>query len=237
MPTDTADRLTRRIDLESPRTVGRTFGLLLMAQILLAGPVYTAPGMMRAVTGRNFLTTAAADAMQIRFAVLLLFVLGSLTLAMALTAMPVFRRNSERMAYLFLGLSIVGLGTQALESVAVRSMVSMSLMYATAGAPTEMLETVGAVLRSGWLSAHFTNVLVGHITMFTVFIIVYRFSLVPRALGAAGIAAATLSVSAVTSTLLGNQFAYWMVMPVALTAIALALWLIVKGFEDRHCGL
>lgn len=47
----------------------------------------------------------------------------------------------------------------------------MSLMYATAGAPTEMLETVGAVLRSAW-SAHFTNLLVGHITMFTVFIIV-----------------------------------------------------------------
>lgn len=114
--------MSRPFEMSSPKSVGRWIGLLLLAQILLAGPVYTAPGMMRAVTGRDFLASAAADAMQIRFAVLLLFVLGSLTLAK-------------------------------------------------------------------------------------------------------------------TSTLLGNQFAYWMVMPAALTAIALALWLIAKGFEDQHCGL
>lgn len=51
------------------------------------------------------------------------------------------------------------------------------------------------------------------------------------------IAATALSVTAVTSTLLGKQFAYWTVMPAALTAVALALWLVVKGYEDQHCGL
>lgn len=237
MSINTADHLTGPRHAGSAKAVGRYLGLLLLAQILLAGPVYTAPGMLRPVMDRDFLASAAADAMQIRLAVLLLFVLGSLTFAMALTAMPVIRRNSERMAHLFLGLALVGLGTQAIEAVAIRNMVSMSVMYATAAAPAEMLETVGAVVRSGWLSAHFTNLLVGHITMFTLFIIVYRFALVPRALGAVGIATTTLSVTAVTSTLLGNPFSYWMVMPAGLTVIALALWLIVKGLiesDPRH---
>jgi hypothetical protein len=223
--------------MRSAKTVGRIVGLLLLLQVLLALPVYTNFGMMRSVMAPDFLANAAANAMQIRLAVLLTFVLGALTLAVALVAMPVFRGHSERMALLFLALSVVGLASHAIESVAIRDMVSMSLMYTKASAPKELLETLGEMARSTWSSAHFINLMQGHIKAFVFFVIVYRFGLVPRALAAVGLAATCLSTTAATMPLLGYRFLYLMIAPAALTQLALTLWLIVRGFEERqHVG-
>lgn len=220
--------------MRSAKSVGRIIGLMYLAQVLLAPPVYTQWGMMRAVIGPDFLVNAAGSAMQIRVAVLLTFVLSALTLAAALTALPLFRQYSERMALLFLALSVVGLATQVIEGVATRDMLAMSLMYIKAGAPKEFLETLGAVARSTWSSAHFTNLMLGHLKAFVFFAIVYRFALVPRTLGGAGMAATLLSTMAATMPLLGYQFSYLMIAPAAVTQLALTLWLIAKGFEERH---
>jgi hypothetical protein len=216
------------------KSVGRTIGVLFLVQALLAPPVYTQWGMMGSVTAPDFLANAAGKATQIRVAVLLTFVLSALTLAAALAAMPVFRRHGERMALLFLALSVVGLATQVIEGVATRDMLSMSLMYTKADAPKEFLETLGAVARSTWSSAHFTNLMLGHLKAFVFYVIMYRFALVPRVLGGVGMAATVLSTTAATLPLLGYRFSYLMIAPAAVTQLALTLWLIVKGFEERH---
>ena len=215
------------------KSVGRIIGVLFLLQVLLAPPVYTQWGMMGSVTAPDFLVNAAGHAMQIRVAVLLTFVLSGLTLAAALMALPVFRRHSERMAFLFLAFSILGLATQVIESVATRDMLSLSLMYTKADAPKEFLETFGAVARSTWTSAHFVNLMLGHLKAFVFFVIIYRFALVPRVLGGIGMAATLLSTTAATMPLLGYRFSYLMIAPTALTQLALTLWLIVKGFEER----
>lgn len=220
--------------MRSTKSVGRIIGVLFLVQVLIALPVYTQWGMMGSVTAPDFLVNAAGNAMQIRVGVLLTFVLSALTLAAALIALPVFRRYSERMAFLFLALSVVGLATQVIESVATRDMLSMSLMYTTADAPKEFLETLGPVARSTWSSAHFVNLMLGHIKAFVFFVILYRFALVPRVLGSIGMAATLLSTTAATIPLLGYRFSYLMIAPAAVTQLALTLWLIVKGFEERH---
>jgi hypothetical protein len=222
------------VKMRTAKSVGRIIGVLFLVQALLAPPVYTQWGMMGSVTAPDFLANAAGNAMQIRVAVLLTFVLSALTLAAALMALPVFRRHSERMAFLFLALSVVGLATQVIESVATRDMLSMSLMYTKADAPKEFLETLGAVARSTWSSAHFVNLMLGHLKAFVFYVIMYRFALVPRVLGGIGMAATLLSTTAATMPLLGYRFSYLMIAPAAVTQLALTLWLIVKGFEERH---
>lgn len=220
--------------MRSEQSVGRIIGLLFLVQVLLAPVVYTQFGLIGPVTSPDYLANAAGSALQIRIALLLLFVLGALTLAIALTALPVLRRHSERMALLFLALSIIGLATQAIESVAVRNMLSMSLEYAKANAPQELLERLGALARSTWYSAHFTNLMVGHITIFVLHGILFRFALVPRVLAAAGLTATLLSTTAATMPLLGYRFSYLMILPAALIQLALIAWLIAKGFEERQ---
>jgi uncharacterized protein DUF4386 len=218
--------------VRSAKSVGRIIGLMFLVQMLLAPLVYLR--LMRPVTAPGFLTSAAGSALQIRVAVLLTFGLGALTLAIAITATPVFRRYSERMALAFLALSIVGLATLAMESLAIRNMLSLSQEYAKAGAANELLLTLGGIARSTWYGAHFTNLMIAHGTGFVFYCILFRFALVPRALGVFGMAATLLSITAVAMPLLGYRFVFLMLIPVALSQLGLMPWLIVRGLQERR---
>ena len=215
----------------SAKRVGRIIGLLFLAQGLIAPALNFR--LLRPVTAPGFLTTAAGSALQIRAAVLLSFVLGALTLAVAIVAAPLFRRYSERMAVAFLALSVAGLSTLAIEGMAIRGMLSLSEEYATAGAPGELLQALAGTARSTWRSAHFTNLLFAQGTGFLLCAILFRFALVPRALAAFGMAATLLSTAAVAMPLLGYRFVFLMLLPVSLSQLALMAWLIARGFEER----
>ena len=93
--------------------------------------------------------------------------------------------------------------------------------------------------RSTWIGAHHTNLMVAHVTIFVLFVILFRFTLVPRALAALGMAASLLSTTAVTMPLLGYRLVFLLILPLGLTNLALILWLIVRGLEERQhlpCG-
>lgn len=216
--------------MRSSKAAGRTMGLALLAQVLLAPPVYF--WWLRPVTATDFLARAAGSALQIRVTLLLTLLLGAMTLTAAIAALPVFRRYSERMAFAFLALSIVGLSTLAMEGLAMRNMLSLSQTYAKAGAAHELLQTLAALARSMAYAAHHTNVMVAHGTVFLLFVILYRFALVPRVLAAAGMAASLLSTTVVTMPLLGYRFVFLLIMPAALCNLALIFWLIVRGLDE-----
>jgi hypothetical protein len=217
---------------ESTKRIGRLVGALFLIQALLAIPTYTEVGMMRSVIQKDFLVNAAASAAQIRIALLLTFLLSAMTLAAALVVFPVIRRQSERMAHLFLALSVVGLAAQVVEFVATRNMVTMSVMYHAPNAAKPLLEALATVARSSWSSSHFTNLLLGHIKAFVFFLIVFRFAFVPRWLAGAGIATTLLSMTAATLPLLGYPFSYWMIAPTGVTQLVFTIWLLIRGFRE-----
>lgn len=213
------------------KSVGRIVGVLLLGQIVIAILVhFTLLARVNAAPG--FLANAAGSVLQIRVAVLLWMLAGALTLGIAIAALPVFRRYSERMAFLYLALSVVGCATVAVENAAVLNMLSLSQEYAKGGAANELFQSLGAMARSARTAAHYTNVLVGGITAFVLYSILWRFALVPRALTAFGLAAITLQMTAVTMPLLGYRFQSLMLAPVALIQLALILWLMAKGFAE-----
>ena len=218
----------------SAKTAGRVIGVLLLVQALLAIPVFTEFGMMHSVIAPRFLQNAAADALQIRIALLLLFVLGAITLVVAIEGLPIFRRHGERLALLFLALSAIGLANEAVETHAIRTMLSLSVQYAKPDAPRELLETLAATARSTWSSTHFTNLWLGHVKVLILFVILFRSALVPRALAGVGIAATILSNAGAIRGLLGYRFLYPTIAPAALCMITLAVWLIGKGFREHE---
>ncbi|HJQ39375.1 MAG TPA: DUF4386 family protein [Thermoanaerobaculia bacterium] len=218
--------------LMSAKATGRIVGLLLLVQVLLAIPVYTEIGMMRAVIAPGFLENAAADALQIRAAVLLTHVLSGLALAVALITLPLFRQRMERLALLFLSLSILGLAMQTVEGITVRDMVAMSVAYAKPDAERAVLETLGVVARSSWGSAHFFNLALGHVKLFIFFLILFRGRYVPKLLSGAGLAATVVSTTAATIALLGLRFRYPLVAPAAIIQLIMVVYLLFKGFSD-----
>jgi hypothetical protein len=61
----------------------------------------------------------------------------------------------------------------------------------------------------------------------------FRFALVPRTLAALGMAATLLSTAAVALPLLGFRFLLPLIVPTALTQLALVFWLLARGFHER----
>jgi hypothetical protein len=178
---------------------------------------------------------AAANSLQVSFMVLIGLVTGALSLGIAITALPVFRQHSYAMALWLLSLAVVGLSLAVVENSAMMSMLSLSQAYVKANAADAALfETLRVVVASSRNWAHYTHVLAGGATFLLFYSVLYRFALIPRALAAIGVIAVLLQITTVAMPFFGHRIVMLMLMPMALSHLALAVWLIVKGFEERR---
>jgi hypothetical protein len=200
----------------------------LMLPFILVNPVIASPG---------FLENAAANPGLVRLSMFLSFVSGLVTVGTAITAFPIFRRYSERLALWFVALSVVSFSLQAVENGRLLSMLSLSQEYAKTGAANgELFRLLSVVVGSARKWAHYLQLLVVVSWMFLLYGMLYRFRLVPRVLCALGLIGTLLQITSVTLRgLLGYPPAFVLAMPLAPIHFALALWLMAKGFDERHC--
>lgn len=216
------------------KSLGRITGLLLLLH-LAGGLILPYILMQPALAAPGFLENAAANAVRIRAAVLLLFMSGAITVAVALTALPVFRRSSEGLALLLVVLGGVNLALHAVENGTLLSMLSLSREHAAGGlADAGLLTGLAAVVGSARRWAHFTHLLVVGSWIFTLFAVLWRSVLVPRTLAGLGMLAAILQLTGVPlRAVLGLEVLTVMAMPLAPAYLAVALWLMLKGFAER----
>jgi len=221
--------------MKSAKSVGRIMGVLLLAHFvggltlpfILLGTVLAPPG---------FLENAAANSGLVRASVFLSLVSGAVTVGIAIAAFPIFRRYSQAVALWFVALSVVSFSLQAVENGTLLSMLSLSQRYAEAGAANAgLFQALGAVVGSPRKWAHYTQLLVVVSWMFLLYSVLYRFVLVPRALAALGLVGTVLQITGVTLRgLLGYTPVTVLAMPLAPIHLALSVWLMVKGFDERH---
>jgi hypothetical protein len=141
------------------------------------------------------------------------------------------------MAQWLLALAVAGFTLQAVDNGALLSMLSLAHEYGKADpAKAELLEALSLAAGSARRWAHYSYLLVVGCWILLLYVLLYRFRLVPRALAAFGIAGSLLQISAVTlRALLGLAPLTVLAVPLAPAYVALAVWLIVKGFEEgRH---
>ena len=212
---------------------GRVAGILLLAQALIAMPVYTSFGLMGSITTSRYLTAAALDAEKVQAGLMLTLLLSGLSIAVVLVVLPVFRGASERMFWLYFLLTAVGVTVTAVESAIIREMLAMSMNYSKPGV-APFYDALAPAVRSEWASTRFFILATGHLKALVFFLILYRFRFVPRGLAGIGVIATIASTSGTTAALAGLQFSYFMVAPAALVQIATTLWLIWRGFSDAE---
>jgi hypothetical protein len=215
-------------------TIGRTIGILLLFQLAAA---LTLPFILsKPVTfgSPTFLTAVAAHSFQIRSAVLLSFVGSALTVYLGITAFQVFRLYSKSAALLFVIVCAVSCTLDIVQGSTIMSMLSISNEFVTSGTVnSELYEVVGAAVASARRSAHIMQLLAIGAWMFVFYISLFRFKLVPRVLAVIGCMGITLQFIGVTSMmLLGYRSIGEMAMPLLPIQITVAVWLIVKGFND-----
>jgi hypothetical protein len=212
---------------------GRVIGIAIVIQMVLSvvvnfaleAPLFHAPG---------FLSNAGAHPRQIGLAALLGLVTEALPVGIAITAFPLLRRRTPALALWFFALAVVGLAVAAAESTSVMSMVSLSQAYAAATAvEREQLQTVRVVVASARNWAHFMGRILDGVTIFVLYVMLYRFALVPRAVAGFGLVAAGLMVSAVAMPFFGRHVVFPMLAPLGLAQLILAVWLLTRGFSGE----
>src|SRR5688572_235306 len=102
--------------MQSAKSVGRGVGLALLIPMLLSPPLYGV--WLGPLNDTGFVASLSGSAMQVRLALLLLLGFGSMSLTVAILALPLFRRYSERMAIAYLAMSLVVLATIVMETLA-----------------------------------------------------------------------------------------------------------------------
>jgi Domain of unknown function (DUF4386) len=224
--------------MTSTRRVGRVIGMMLLVHLatglivpyVLLQPLTKLPAA--------FLDTAAAMSSQVRLNVFLLFVGGAISVGISIAAWPVVRERSYRLGLWLLALAVVNFTLQIVENSHWLSMLSVSQAYAEAGAADAgLFLSLGIVVRSAWKWAHYSHILVVVGWIFTLYCLLFRCALVPRALAAIGMVTSVLQVTGITLPVFAGYrmpFPELFGMPLGLANLMLAVWLMTKGFKESH---
>ena len=224
-------------------TSGRTVGIILLLQLataltlpfILAKPITTG--------SPAFLTAVAEHSAQIRFSVLLSFVGSALTVYLGFAAFQVFQLYSKTAALLFLVVCAISCTLDLVQAGTIMSMLSMSNNFLASGAAdSEIYNIVGAAVASARRSAHSTQLLAIGAWMFVFYTSLFRFRLIPRVLAGVGLIGVISQFIGVTLMMfLGYRSIGEMAMPLLPIQITVAVWLIIKGFNqpdsERSAGL
>ena len=215
------------------RTVGRAVGVLILVQLVLglvAGFALLAP----AFGPPGFLANAAAHGLALSGSALLGLGAGLLSIGVVTVGLPVFRRCSQRMVLWMLALSAAALALVAVENVGLLSMRSLSEAYAGAAAIPDRsaLEAVAIVVRSARNWAHYTELITSGGLYLVLYLLLYRFRLIPRLLSGAGIGAVLLQLVAVAAPIFEHPFVRSLIVPLGASQLALAVWLVLRGFDS-----
>lgn len=222
--------------MRSAKITGRIIGVLLFVQLVgLILPFI----LLLPIATPAFLENATGVAFQIRVAVLLLFANGALTIGIAITAFPVIREHSYGMGLWFLAVSIIWFSMQAVDNAHILTMMSLSQRYVEGGASNaQLFGALGALARSSRVWVHYTELLVIDTWFFVFYGLLFRFSLVQRALAGFGLIMVIVHAIAIPLPMfLGYSSLPTLGVSLALSHITLGTWLLVKGFEERPLRL
>jgi hypothetical protein len=215
------------------KRAGRIIGTLILIQMIVGGLVnFTLEAPLFGTPG--FLVSAAPHSQQIGLAAVLGLATEALWVAVAITAFPIVWPRARAMALWLLALAAVVLAAAVIENVGVMSLVSFSEAYAKApAAGREQLEAVRVIVSSARNWAHYMARIADGVTIFVFYAALLRFALVPRVIAGFGLVAVVAMLTSVGMPIFGHDVVFPMLAPLGLSQLALALWLIAKGFRDQ----
>jgi hypothetical protein len=219
------------------RRAGLIVGTLLITH--MAGSAVVNFGLEAPLFGEpGFLVNAAANGPRIGLSALVGIALGAVFGGIAITVFPIIRARSEAMALWLLMFGAAVMAIAVAEQASVMSMVTLSDAYAKAPAEARgQFQTLGVVVGAARNWPHFLAREMDGVAAFLFFGTLVRFALVPRVLAAPGLLAAALQVAGVAMPLFGHAVVFPLLAPMGLAQLALALWLLAKGFRQEPSHL
>jgi hypothetical protein len=202
-------------------------GLIVPFVLLL--PIATPPG--------EYLASAADSSTRVLAGVLLLLVNGAVTIGISIAAWPTLRRTSEALALWLVVLGALMLAVQMVDNIHILSMLSLSQAHAAAGAAADSLREVAAAIGATRRWAHLSELLVIDAWILVFYLSLIRAGALPRLLSAFGLLTVAAHFVAIPLPgFLGLRAVVEAGMPMALSHVATAAWLVAKGLGPRSSG-
>ncbi len=190
------------------------------------------------LNGPDYMINGSEHANQVVLGVLMELMLVVSAVGTATTMFPILRKYNETIAlwhlcFRFLEAIIITVGV-----ISMLSLLTLSQEFAAAGAPdSESFQTSGIVLKAihAWTFMLGPLFMLGINTMMYSYIF-YKSRLVPRFIPILGMTGATLVFIYGLLVMFGviEQISVWSILslPVAANEMILAVWLLVKGFDE-----
>ena len=188
------------------------------------------------VGGGDYLTAAAAHSHRLATGVLLQLVMGVTVVSIALAIYPVLRRRTERLAIGYVVARALEAVVYLVGATGLLALVTVSEEYVAGGG--EGFAAVGRLIvaERDWAGHAVLDAAVFSLGALVINTALHRSRLVPRWLSAWGLAGAATYLAAGVLVMYGleplstPQVA--LEAPLGLQELALAAWLIAKGFTD-----
>ena len=223
--------------MTSAQRVARIIGLLLVVHLATGLIVPYVLLLPLTAPPFGFLEAAARMSAMVRLCVLLLFVGGVIPVVISIVAWPVVRERSYRLGLWLLVLAAVNFTLQIIENAQWLQMLSMSQSYAEAGGVDDPLSrSLATMLRAAWKWPHYSHILVVVGWLFSLYYLLFRTGMVPRALAAIGMLTSVSQFIGITLPAFGGYsmpLPTLFGMPLGVANLILAVWLMFKGFKEN----
>ncbi len=221
---------TMTTDKKTARIVGSLFIIATAAS--LASSPFLAP-----FSASNYLVDVSANQNQVLVGALVAFIAALASASIAISLYPTLRKYDETLALAAVGFRLIEGVLYTVGIVSLLSLLTVSKEFVNAGAPnSSYFQTLGASLLAGYHWVYYVGAVVAFgLGALMYYYIFYQTRLVPRWLSGWGLVAATLIIAAsvlVMFNVIGlfSMFQAVLILPIAVQEMALAVWLIVRGF-------
>jgi len=182
----------------------------------------------------DYLTEATRNGNRVATGALLGLVMGIAIVGIAVTIYAVLRRFSERLALGYVVVRTMEGMVDVISAIGALMLLSVSRDFVSSGSSAAALQTLGGVLlaENNWVS-YVIMPIVFALDALILNYVLYRARLVPRWLSVWGLGGAALWLAAGVMVTYGLKpsATTGLAVPIGLQEIALAIWLIVKGFN------
>ncbi len=211
--------------------LGTVFGV---SGAIIGGEVLTSIISGKPLAGVDMLDLAAANSSRLTTGAFLTFMMGVSLVAMTVFLYPVLRKASQELAMgmlLFRG-ALEGI-FYFLSTLTILTLVAVGNEYIATGADSVVLQTMGNILyQFETLKAPVSSIifLIGATCIYLSF---YRTRLIPRWLSVWGFLGVVTSMASALMNFfhMDTGIGFYLEMVIAPQELAMAVWLIVKGFN------
>jgi len=218
--------------MKSNKKTGRFVGILFLL-IFATGVIVYQFLQGPILFSDDFLTTTSENSNEIIISTLLLFLSGITSVFIATILLPIFKKYSITLAFLYLAFSILSFIAISIDNISVLAILELSQEYIKNGTGNSgIINTLGNVFYKKHWWSHYLSLLISCFPVFILYYILFVSKLIPKIISIVGIIAVILMFIEILFSILGNSISMNMLLPIGLIQLIFPLWLIFKGLNS-----